>query len=580
MILGTKRILALVVSLQIAFLMIITLDWFGLGIPVLRQIIGFIYLTFVPGILLLGILRINNLDTIEAILYSVGLSLFFLMFMGLLVNTFYPLIGISRPISEQSMVLTVATITAFLCIFFFFRNREFKLYIPNIKCIISPQILLLSLLPLISIIGAFSLNYNNDNRLLLTMYGIVSILPIIVSLNRLPDKMLPFVVWVISISLLLSVPLSTRHLSQQSDALVEFYYAKLVYTNNVWDPSISENMNSMLRIVILHPMYSLVLNMSLIDVFKIVHPLHYSFTPLALYISYRRLLKNEKIAFLASFLFMSTFLFYASLSRNTRNGIAELFLALFVLTITNKSIPRRKRATLLLMFVLSIIVSHYATSYIFLLALITSTFLLIFVQQQEHQFLGKEEKNINWNFAILYIVSTFTWYIYTSNASSYKLFVNFFDHMIGEILSGITLPEASYTVYSLTHKYTFSIEVLKIFIIFTNIFVAIEILALIWNILKNGRTMLQVEYSLLSIAFFGIFLATILPTTGLGTSRVYHTALIFLAPFSVTGFVRICMCFRKVLRNSGPYNIVNINIINNKNCLKIWFYFRNINKRK
>ena len=44
--------------------------------PVARQVIGLIYFTFIPGFLILK-LKLNELDRVETVLFSVGLALRF-----------------------------------------------------------------------------------------------------------------------------------------------------------------------------------------------------------------------------------------------------------------------------------------------------------------------------------------------------------------------------------------------------------------------------------------------------------------------------------------------------------------------
>ena len=83
-----KKFLTVVLAIQLAMWGVIGLDYIGLQIPILRQLIGFIYLTFVPGIIILRILKLHKLGNIETLLYTVGLSIATLMFTGLLMNTF------------------------------------------------------------------------------------------------------------------------------------------------------------------------------------------------------------------------------------------------------------------------------------------------------------------------------------------------------------------------------------------------------------------------------------------------------------------------------------------------------------
>ena len=59
------KFLKFVFSIQIVVLGILGLVQIGIEIPFMKEIFGFIYLTFIPGIIILRILKIHNL-------YSVG----------------------------------------------------------------------------------------------------------------------------------------------------------------------------------------------------------------------------------------------------------------------------------------------------------------------------------------------------------------------------------------------------------------------------------------------------------------------------------------------------------------------------
>ena len=65
-----------------------------LNIPFLREITSFLFFTIVPGVLILNILRLNELEFIKKAVLSVGLSITFLMFVGLFLNSLYPFMGV------------------------------------------------------------------------------------------------------------------------------------------------------------------------------------------------------------------------------------------------------------------------------------------------------------------------------------------------------------------------------------------------------------------------------------------------------------------------------------------------------
>lgn len=55
---------------------------------------AFIYLSFVPGFVLLRIVKLNETNLVDTVLSSVGLGMAFSMFIGLPINESY-LIGVS-----------------------------------------------------------------------------------------------------------------------------------------------------------------------------------------------------------------------------------------------------------------------------------------------------------------------------------------------------------------------------------------------------------------------------------------------------------------------------------------------------
>jgi uncharacterized membrane protein len=86
-----------VLILQLVVLALVGGDAVGVHLPLARALAGVAYLLFVPGILILRVLHANGFDGTRKLLFSVGLSIATVMFVGLFVNVLYPLIGIERP---------------------------------------------------------------------------------------------------------------------------------------------------------------------------------------------------------------------------------------------------------------------------------------------------------------------------------------------------------------------------------------------------------------------------------------------------------------------------------------------------
>ena len=151
-----KKSLRILLAISLANIGLIALSVMGYDIPIIRQIVGFLFLSFVPGILILRILKIDNLSNIEAFLYAVGLSIAFVMFFGLFMNTIFPLVGISRPISIIPLTVTFTIGIAVLSGVAYIRGREEKATRPEHHLvqwseIHSPPVLFLLLLPLLSV---------------------------------------------------------------------------------------------------------------------------------------------------------------------------------------------------------------------------------------------------------------------------------------------------------------------------------------------------------------------------------------------------------------------------------------------
>ena len=96
-----RRLFWTLQALQITLIVVVCLDLIGYHIPIAREALAFLYVTFLPGVLVLKALRLHGLGTIETVLYSVGLSLAVLMFTGLAANIIYP-VGM-RPFSLEAL---------------------------------------------------------------------------------------------------------------------------------------------------------------------------------------------------------------------------------------------------------------------------------------------------------------------------------------------------------------------------------------------------------------------------------------------------------------------------------------------
>ena len=370
-----KKCLTLCISLLLATLGLIGLAALGFDIPILRQIVGFLFLTFIPGILLLRILKIHNVGIIESLLYSVGLSLAFVMAVGVVANFALPPLGISHPIALAPLTATFTIFFLILCFLAYVRDKNFRpanpapkdseeVAKPGFRANLNPFLLAI-LLPLLAILGASLVNSYQNNILLIILIFIIILIIGLVAFNKfIPPRVYPFVIVMIAIALLYQTTLISNYLVG-SDIHQEYSISKLVIENGYWDATIADSVNSCLSIVMLAPIYSLLLNMNIVWIFKIIYPLFFCSLPLALFRIFRLQIKPH-YAFFATCFFISMPMFFMDMTQLLRQEISELFFVLVILLMVDRKLTLIQRTTLVLIFGFGAIVSHYGmgTGYI------------------------------------------------------------------------------------------------------------------------------------------------------------------------------------------------------------------------
>ena len=100
-----KKFLVFVYSILLLMLFLVIVGTVYDEITILRQIVGFFYLSLIPGFIILRTLRIHDFHPVKTLLFAVAISLIFNMLLGLVVNLLYPLLGISKPLSSISLII-------------------------------------------------------------------------------------------------------------------------------------------------------------------------------------------------------------------------------------------------------------------------------------------------------------------------------------------------------------------------------------------------------------------------------------------------------------------------------------------
>jgi uncharacterized membrane protein len=563
-----RRTLLVTVVLQIVFLGSAGLNAIGMPLLIVQQVTGCIFLLFIPGVLLLRVLRLHNLGPVATPLYAVGLSIATLMFSGLLINQAYPYFGITRPIATLPLLITLSAAVDILCLAAFVRDRTFSGADSRELRAVSPAILALCLIPFVSIFGTYVMNGTQNNAVLLILIVLIAATVVVLTFRRdVPRHLYPLAVFVSALSLVYYESLISNYLVGW-DIQRECYLAGLVVASGSWNPSLSITwFNSALSVVLLGPILSLTCGMSIVSVFKVVYPLIFALVPVALYLVFRKQ-TNEKVAFLSAFLFVAVEQFFVETTALARQEIAELFLVLIVLEIVTKQ--NRNRGPLLVLFAFALIVSHYGLAYVFIFLLIVAVLGLALLDNQTIRRIwgrgrsqsaakdpvargegsardGTRQRSITWAFVALFIVASQLWYIYTAGGLVFYNAVTALNY-IASGTANILTPSATGAgvVTSTTTSPLHTVEKYLYFII--QFLIVVGVVAFL---AKKTRIRLDKEYAALAVGSFVLLLAVFaVPGVAaqLNTSRFFQLALIFLAPFAALGGLAIIRASSSAMR--------------------------------
>ncbi|MBS7646610.1 DUF2206 domain-containing protein [Candidatus Bathyarchaeota archaeon] len=535
--------LSTVLFLQAASYIIVFFD-----IPVIRQILLFAYLTFVPGYLIVKLFRFN-FNHFETLIFSVGFSVAFLMLTGLALNELGYIAGISQPLSTFPLLIMLNNAILALVLLTYWRNEASSL--TNISFSLAKWIAPLLVPLILSVVGAMFVGVYGNNLLLLLMILAISLVAAFLTLKAVvPSTVYVFAVFIIGVSLLLHSLLVSRYITTfGSDVSLELFVFRNTlesgYWNSVppahWDVGLGR-LNGMLSITILPTVYSNILGLDSTWVFKLVFPLIFAFAPLCLYQIWRKSF-GAKWAFVSAFFFMATAPFYTELLGLNRQMVAELFFTLLLFILLDKRLSGLQRIVSFTFFGFGLVVSHYGLAEIFLFLIVFALVCLLVSRQRSN--------NLTVSMVVLFFVIMFAWYIYTSRASVFESFLDYGEHVYQRLGEFFNLESRGKTVLrglGLESPPTIWNAISRFFVYATEFLIIVGFASLFFR--RNNMINLRKENFILISWAMG-FLAALIIVPGLANTmnmtRFYHVLLSLLAPLCTLGatFITEIICRRK-----------------------------------
>jgi len=507
-------------------------------VPVARQVVGFLYFTFIPGLLIIKLLKLDELNGVETVLLSVGLSVAFLMLAGLFINEFCFLFGFSAPLSLMPLIIILNSLILVGGVLIYLRSEDVKLLGDDFPWP-SPLALLFVCLPILSVVGAMWVNAYENNSILLFMIIAIALLFVtgVFSKKLLPPKLYPFAVLMIAIAILYHSSLISNYIVPfGSDVPGEYFIFKTIENNAHWSstpPSFWDiglgRLNAMLSVTILPTVYSTLLQIDPTWMFKTLFPLIFAFVPLGLYQIWQTYV-SKKYGFISAFLFMAQLPFYTEMLGLNRQMIAELFFVLLLLVTLNKKMKPVNKTICFMIFSFALVVSHYALAEIFLFFISFTLVSLIALK--------RPSRNITVSMVVFFFVTMFTWYIYTSGSATFDSFLEFGDYVyrqLGDFFNPASRGQTVMTGLGMTESPSIWNTISRMFAYLTQAFIVFGFVSLVT---KRTRIRIEKEGLILSLIAMAL-LAMLILVPGLANTlnmtRFYHILLFFLAPFCAMG---------------------------------------------
>lgn len=530
-------------------------------VPFLREVFSFLFITLVPGILIIQILRLDWLDFPKKVILWIGLSLSTLIFVGFSLNIVYPLI--KSPLSLFAVLVALNLVVLILAISAYKRNQDdfylgkvfnFQILSKNIiegnlegkvkDKLISP-IIFPFLLPILAILGTYFMNqYENNTLIIITLLMIPVYLLVIVYLNKkVNSAVYPLSVWLISLTLLLLYGLTSFY-PLGRDIHTEFYCFKLTLSNSYWNIYEFYNpYNACLSVTILPTVYQVISGIQAEYVFKLFFAIIGSFIPLSVYAVARKYL-GKRYAFIAALLFVFQ-LFFANILGAVRQEIAIFYFFLAIMIVFDSDIDKFSKKLLFIIFIASTLVSHYSTAYVaflLLLPILALPSLKTLLRERKISF-------TNWDVIIISLVILIVWYIFfakvqfTMGAQAVSTTVAAVGDNTG-LISGrgaYVLGILGFALKSLPN----TISVLVHDAVFATIFIGFL------SVIKNYRYFRQkfeTEYIvaiILSVVLLVLFVVLPYISIAYDVSRLFFQLIIFLAPIFVIGCITLAKFLKK-----------------------------------
>ncbi|ADJ14080.1 DUF2206 domain-containing protein [Halalkalicoccus jeotgali] len=359
-----RSIAVLIGCLLVAFWTTVGVPVAGVGVSLLRAVFGILFLTVVPGTMLFVLID-NRIDRFgELLVYAVGSSLVFLAATSVLTSVLYSLVGIDAPLSVLPFALTVSAVTMGAMGVAYWRDRRLVVRVPSFSSRDAAIGAVLVCLPLFSALAAGRMNAIGSNRLMYAFLLAVAVV-VLVSIKVVPSRLYPLAVFTVAVGIVLHRNLITGAVVG-SDIQVNYFFVELLLEAGAWEPAMGDVYSSIPVVGAVPAVYSVVTGIDPAMVFKLLYSLLFALVPVVLYYTFEDVFGKDA-AFVGAYFFVFYFRSFNGTPGKTR--IAQLFMILVILTMVTDRERLPGKEWIGALFGAGMILSHYTTTYIFVISL-------------------------------------------------------------------------------------------------------------------------------------------------------------------------------------------------------------------
>ena len=327
------------------------------------------FLLLVPGYIMLRLIRLHTKwpSLWEVIGYSLGLSVFFLMTVGLIINTILPLLGMHTPLTVLPLTLGVG---AGVLVLLLWLNKAGLILLPKVEQwhFSVPDMWLVyasALTVVLSVLGAISLNNGGTSAFTVWMLTIICLVCLVIPWlgRRLGRNAIGLGIYLMSLAMLFATSLRGWFITGH-DIMQEYQVFELTSSHSLWSMNFFHDAyNACLSITILPTLLQRLTGISDPYVYKVLIQLVFAVVPVLVYMLAQRLVDKVPAA-LAAVVFITFPTFMMDFPMLNRQEIAFLFFALGMLALFEYGLRRQTRMLLFVLLFAGMVLSHYSTSYI------------------------------------------------------------------------------------------------------------------------------------------------------------------------------------------------------------------------